>query len=618
MKSSKKKPLDKPKSAFAIRKANNLFLDFSNIKCSWNSLCKNKSLQSDIQKIILNINQIDFLATRLLNYHIIRCIEENLTIPELNQPLYYTACRFVSEMKKRKSTIDENNDLYISFSHFTDKIKELPFRDNMGALIANLNVMQITNAKNHLKLNFYKRLRTYLSLRTGEKRSSVLRKWLENINAEEYKGDNVLLHFIRKRLLNNIIPTENNILENTSFFLKVYYKILKEIEKYPNTKKVRTFTLLPIKSGFTMSHITICNNSLRDILAYTTKKQLIKNFKDVKDQYWRSLFHIEKYETQNQQFAYQIKTDGYAVSLLLQRERCTKKIRKRKRKKKKEPEEKEEIQLDDDYEHFVGIDPGERMLFTSYDNNDITKSISTKQYRHDCKMRYARRKRENWYKNWKHYDIWRNIPSMKTTQSQKVIDYFSYVLPKLKLFFDFHTQKNFRGLKFTSYCRSKRKLNDLCNTIISNSKTLVGFGDYSRVDGVIKRHPTAPVLKLKEELKRRSILIEIDEYKTSKTCSDCHKEVVQYRNRINKNGKVRMSKVHSVIRCKNNECLLCCMDRDINASRNILNLLECIYRKKERPECFRRIDCSETDNDSKNCLKDKLRRRETRPYTKKV
>lgn len=585
MKSSSKKPPDKPKSAIAIRKEKQQLLDYSNIKCSWNSFCKNPALKVNIQKIILNINQIDFLSTRLINFHMIRCIQENIELPELNQQLYYKACCIVSKMTKRNSKTDNKNELYISFSKFNEQLTDLPFRDNMGALIANLNRTQLTNAKNHLKLNFYKRLRSYISLKTGEYRNSVLYKWLRDIVSEQYNGQNYFIHFIREKLLNNIIPTETNILKNTSHFIKVYYKLLSEFEKYSNQKGIRTFTLLPVKSGFTMSHITICNTSLRDIISYTTDKPLIKNFMDEKDTYWRELFHIDKYETSTRKFSYIIETNGYAVSILLQKERTIKKQKNEKKIKKKQ-----DIKLDNDYEHFVGIDPGIRMLFTSYDNNDNVNSISTRQYRHDSKMNYARRKRENWYKNWTHYDLWKNIPSMKVTKQERLLKYFQYILPNMKLFFDFHIKKNFRSLNFTSYCRSKRKLSELCSNIIGNSKTLIGFGDFSQSQGLIKKHPTTPILRLKNELKRRCHLIDVDEYNTSKTCSSCQNKVELYRNRICRKGseKARMSNIHSVIRCKLNECSLYYMDRDINASRNILELLKCQYNRRERPKCFAR------------------------------
>ena len=50
--------------------------------------------------------------------------------------------------------------------------------------------------------------------------------------------------------------------------------------------------------------------------------------------------------------------------------------------------------------------------------------------------------------------------------------------------------------------------------------------------------------------------------------------------------KSRISQINSVIRCKLSECKLCCMDRDINASKNILYLLQLQQAGKKRPECF--------------------------------
>ena len=47
-----------------------------------------------------------------------------------------------------------------------------------------------------------------------------------------------------------------------------------------------------------------------------------------------------------------------------------------------------------------------------------------------------------------------------------------------------------------------------------------------------------------------------------------------------------MSQYHSVIRCCSNKYKLCCMDRDINASKNILLLLQCEKQGKRRPSCF--------------------------------
>ena len=119
----------------------------------------------------------------------------------------------------------------------------------------------------------------------------------------------------------------------------------------------------------------------------------------------------------------------------------------------------------------------------------------------------------------------------------------------------------------------------------------MGFGDFSQKDGLGKKRPKAPILKIKHHLRQRCFVIDIDEYNTSKTCSCCHNKVEQYKNhtirKIKRNGTVIESKhkrgVYKVIRCKNNECKLSCMDRDVNASINMLFLLEKLLGGEKRP-----------------------------------
>ena len=171
-------------------------------------------------------------------------------------------------------------------------------------------------------------------------------------------------------------------------------------------------------------------------------------------------------------------------------------------------------------------------------------------------------------------------------------EYFAYVFPKMELFWDFHKSKGFRNLKFTAYCRSKAAIIEICKRIIGgnqNQNTLVGFGDFSNQHGLVKRRPLAPIKRLKGQLHQYCKVVEIDEYGTSQTCSSCCNRVELYRNYIRRKKKgvleptARMSNVFSVIRCKNNECKLCLMDRDINAARNILGLLVLQYLGEERP-----------------------------------
>ena len=77
-----------------------------------------------------------------------------------------------------------------------------------------------------------------------------------------------------------------------------------------------------------------------------------------------------------------------------------------------------------------------------------------------------------------------------------------------------------------------------------------------------------------------------------KTCSRCHKQVGLHKNTVIRKGRdgtytqTRLSQIYSVIRCNLNECTLRCMDRDVNASKNILHLLRLQTSGEKRPECF--------------------------------
>lgn len=574
------------------RLAENKNTQFTCIKSSWNSFCKNDLLaQTIIQDILPKINSISFLSYKLLNYHMVRLLEEQKPLPDITQNLFYQACGMVSTMRK-KQTIDTNDELYISSLQMNTYIKtDLPERDFMClGYITNLNKQQITVTKNHLKLNFYNRFRKYLKLRTGETQGNVIYNWLKDIYLTEYEGKNPFILYMRQWL--KYPPTEYNILNHMPHFIGVYYKILKEFEKYPDTKGIRTFSLLPHKHGFTQSHITLCNSGLENTLKYIAhklkqdKKECIEElkvekFKENQRKYWTSLFNITKYETKNKKFGYTILTDGKSVVL---------QMRKPKQKPKKMKDYKEQS-----FDNMIGIDPGVRALITSYDTTGNVIQINTREYRHKSKMIYACKKRENWYKNWEHYDEWQGIPTIKTSKTSIMKKYFSYVFPKMKTFTDFHMEKGFRNLNFTSYCRSKATLAQICKHIAGGKNTLVGFGDYSQQHGLIKSHPTTPILRLKKELRKYCKVVDIDEYNTSKTCSSCHQEITLYKNRIKRmrwgkrEDKARMSNIHSVIRCKHNECTLCYMDRDINASKNILNLLQLQYEGKARPKCFKPV-----------------------------
>ena len=117
----------KKRADVAKRKETNKEIEYSCVKVSWKSLVKNNYLKNGIQEIVLNINKISFLSYKLINFHFTRLIQYNLPLPDLTQNLFYKACTCVSIMKDRKTTIDETDELVISFNLFKHCIPQLPF-----------------------------------------------------------------------------------------------------------------------------------------------------------------------------------------------------------------------------------------------------------------------------------------------------------------------------------------------------------------------------------------------------------------------------------------------------------------------------------------------------------
>lgn len=300
-----------------------------------------------------------------------------------------------------------------------------------------------------------------------------------------------------------------------------------------------------------------------------------KNFIDNKDVYWRKLFHVNKFETINRKFAHEIVTDGRAVSILLQ-------------KPKKEKKTNGKIDLDN-YDVVWGLDPGRRDLFVASDCNNNMIKCSVGEYYNDAKFTWCSKKIRNWYDcdNYRVRDILNRIPTLKVVSIDEIGVYLTYMFRNIDSLLDFHFTKNFRGIKFKRYIASKKKVLQLCKKIaVTGFKTLVGFGDWSNNDKIIKKHPKGPVKILERELKRHCSVISIDEYRTSKKCNDCKCDLENmYFKRFDIFGDcIHKQKIHTVLRCTNVACARTCMNRDVNASQNILEILE----SDNRPLAFRR------------------------------
>ena len=138
--------------------------------------------------------------------------------------------------------------------------------------------------------------------------------------------------------------------------------------------------------------------------------------------------------------------------------------------------------------------------------------------------------------------------------------------------------------------------------MIKQKNTIIGFGDWSKKNSIIKRHPSTPTIKLKTEMRKYATVIEIDEFRTSKLCSCCNSICKNVKGVVinKKNGRKKYQRLHQIVRCIKNECARC-WNRDVNASINIMNLLKCKILGKRKPKEFMRCNTLEKGDNHLRC-----------------
>ena len=403
-------------------------------------------------------------------------------------------------------------------------------------------------------------------------------------------------------------------------------KLKKHLKNYKHVKNNSVFSILPMKHGFTISHIKLCNTGLYGLLKRAEieepeKMQKFLKLKNLKLQtsnnwktgeahkYWSAFFNINSFETANRKFSGEIQTDGKAVSISIKRTKIKLADAKTQEEFMKEnynnmneadivgfieSRYKNIIEfLKDKYKNkeIWGLDPGHTDVFVASSSKKNYISVTTRSYYEESKFKESNRI----IKGYQDRDpvikqIIKTIPSHKTSKIEQICIYTKFLLKNIDYLLKFNMVKGLRTLKLKRYIFSNKKLNSMCKPF---KDSIVGFGDWSNNDtgGLIKSCVKGPVKKFERYLRKHSTVISIDEFRTSKLHNKCFLELKnQYSLKKLKDGSCCNQKVHSVLHCKSNGCLGITMNRDDNASENILDILlyQLIFGPKQRHPAFDR------------------------------
>jgi transposase len=305
-------------------------------------------------------------------------------------------------------------------------------------------------------------------------------------------------------------------------------------------------------------------------------------------------------DTVTRKFNYIISTDGYAVSLSMQ--------------KPKPPGLADEEDQDDgaadesaeydspaglqkdDFDCFLGVDPGQTYVATVYGGHqhqnpqDLNKfrseyvQVSTREVRHDSKMTESKLWRNRHRENHPAYaEAINAMMTLKTADFEvlKANIRTNFIVSRPLVEQSLRTV--FRAKRFKSYRFGQmtiiKSIKKLIGPNTDPKKTVIGWGAWDRQGGgALRGNDFAPVKKLRRACREYGIkVVKVNEFLTSKRCSACRSPEHKCQN-VEYNG----ISCHQVIRCTNSECEMI-WQRDLNAARNIHEVLMTLMNGQARP-----------------------------------
>ncbi|CAL8461365.1 g896 [Coccomyxa elongata] len=581
----KEKAVRKDVKERALTNANSTF---TVVKTTWRALGRRAVRLLDLETALREVNKTIAEAYLLANVHVVRLCTAGIPLSELDQTFFHRCLSAVSVSKKRKPET-KDFELLVSARLYRSWRPEgyvPPVSTHLACGFHQQASQQMaTNMRNSTVANFYRRFKRYLKVRYALDGKQAYEA-LQSIRAVEYEGEDPLVKRYRDLLPPK--PEKGRLEDSPELVMPLQHLFLRTFEAAQSDRQTdrppRLFSLVPTKQGFECSHIKICANGLYSLLKRNGIKHLPKDadtFRPVADAYWRRFFHISKFETINRRFAGEILTDGKGVSIVLRRPKAEAST--------------PGATLDPNaFGEVWGLDPGRREMFVASNDAEKVQRVTTRQFYHDAKYRESNAKIKGWQdRDPEILGAFRNMPSKKHSHLEGLQAYVGYLLPMLDTLMRWHMRKGFRDLKFKRYVFAKKVLRTICQDLTreAGQNTLVGFGDWSNQDsaGIIKKSPAGPVKRLENELRRHCRVVSVDEHLTSKLHSCCHHRMKQmYQQRMCRDGVMRSVKVHSVLHCDNNGCHGMTVNRDVNASRNILHILRATAGGGPRPEAFHR------------------------------
>jgi hypothetical protein len=451
------------------------------------------------------------------------------------------------------------------------------------------------------------------------------------ITLEEFKSDikyHEWINIQRQFILPNKNKFDKNsivydLCSNTQDYLKGYIYIGKELEKLndileDDEKEVKLFNILPLRSNIIPKAITIDTAGLiQNLLDDESTSEHYKNYKQDNNQYelWNRFFKLDNKmfkNKQNYKFHYMIKTDGVSVGvnfIRLKDDGTPYKFNPIVNKMKAEETTKyiEKITITDELRNkkLVCADPNISNDLIYCGSKDKDGNLET--FRYTQSQRNSETKHIKYRRITDKFSKYYRVGNKTVKELETTLSHYNKRTNDFEKFKDYLIQKNkLNNLLFEyyeNYIFRKFKFNKYINTQKSESKMIKNFtkkygkpedvvfviGDFDKGNNHMKGNE--PVITKKFRRIFTNAGFEnylVNEFRTSKLCNCCNKELEPFKYKPHpKTGKDKLCYgllSHTDLKHK---CQII-HNRDTNAVRNMLNIVESIYKTGLRPLNFTR------------------------------
>lgn len=614
------------------------------VKTKLSTFCPDPAIRRRLNAIVMDGNRLLAEGYKLAELHVLRLLTERPQLfvsaakeaPKMaiDRNLYYRCLVGVGAGTAVKEET-MNEDMLQSISEF-DALRPAnqPKVDtsSYNQLLADLSIQMATMASNHLWMNLDKRLIKFLDHHHGNI-SRPLRKGIHIAVALEPVADidaifQQVLQLHRatatavklqeaKDVAEHLrtlmpLPSKQRWNNRAHLTLPLYRHILSKTEaardnateQQEKKKHQKTFNLLPNKGGFCTSYIPVSTMLLHSVLKkMNVEKPFASKTTGTVHEHsvmWRKHFNVNSVETRERLFDNRVVTDGYGVSVLMQKPTCLVLGTSKKGGKRSDYDDNQDgytrtdlrVLLADDGAVAVAVDPGISDIVTSAstDPEDGVKSYSSARYYEKAHYNTSRRCTDRWNQETSEI-VTENLTLPDQTSDMEVLRrHLSMYLEWAPRLLKHRALRGYRSMRFLRFVGKQKAIDEICEMVAPKDRVnVVGFGDWSGLGGgsPVRRRCAGPLQEIKLRLKNRPNVVMrlVPECKTSQNCSCCWGKLVNMKaastrvDRYTGEAVTEVTKVHKVLHCKSSLCQQPTVagrgttwNRDVNAAKNMLML----------------------------------------------